>query len=402
MSLMRTLRDAPFLHAARLRAYLRLLAVFVVLGQGGALVQTAWRIWHDPQHLAPVSDFSIFKVAGGLALQGQGAAIYNPGRTDPEVGKLVPLGPHDTLPFFYPPVFILFCLPLALVPYLVAYYGFLLTGYGACCALLLRQNAKRLAPLAILVMPAALINSLNGQNGFLSGIAFAGGAVWLEEKPVLAGIFLGLLAFKPQLALALPIGLFAARRFKAAFATAMTAATLSLASLALFGMPTWRAFFAASAGMRQALMLDRSDWIRQLSLYTALRMTGLAVSPALAAQGILAIAILALTYTACRKRPGAGAEIAVMAAAATLVSPHIMDYDLPILAPGLMWAAASGFAGGFAGFEKSALMLAYLLPLYARLMNVGPGIPVAFLVLLTVFGFFWRRAMSGAPRAVIT
>ena len=77
--------------------------------------------------------------------------------------------------------------------------------------------------LLALAAPMAFINALVGQNGFLTA-ALIGGALYLiPVRPVLAGICLGLLTYKPQYGLLFPIVLIAAGHWRVFISAAVTA-----------------------------------------------------------------------------------------------------------------------------------------------------------------------------------
>ena len=61
--------------------------------------------------------------------------------------------------------------------------------------------------------PAVFINIGHGQNGFLTAALLGGALHWLDRKPWLAGILIGLLAYKPQFGVLIPIALLAGQRW---------------------------------------------------------------------------------------------------------------------------------------------------------------------------------------------
>ena len=64
-----------------------------------------------------------------------------------------------------------------------------------------------------------------------------------------------------------------------------------------------------------------------------------------------------------------------LVAATLLASPFLLDYDLTLLAFPLAYLAREGLERGFAPFEKSVLILAYLLPLASRILAGGLDLP---------------------------
>ena len=94
-----------------------------------------------------------------------------------------------------------------------------------------------------------------------------------------------------------------------------------------------------------------------------------------------------------RRKPGARAEGATLAAAACVVTPFLLDYDLMLTAIPLAWVAAEAERGRFLPWEKVILASAFLLPLVARALAIWVGVPVAPLVLIALLGVVVRRAL---------
>ena len=94
----------------------------------------------------------------------------------------------------------------------------------------------------LLASPAMAINLLMGQNGCLTAALWVGGAALLPRRPATAGALFGLLTFKPQLGVLIPVFLLAGRRYRAILAACLSAAVLAAASVVAFGPGSWRAF----------------------------------------------------------------------------------------------------------------------------------------------------------------
>ena len=63
--------------------------------------------------------------------------------------------------------------------------------------------------LLALAFPAVLVNLGHGQNGFLTAALLGGALVVLDRRPIVAGILFGLLVYKPQFGLMIPLALVA-------------------------------------------------------------------------------------------------------------------------------------------------------------------------------------------------
>ena len=166
----------------------------------------------------------------------------------------------------------------------------------------------------------------------------------------------------------------------------------------VLGTAAWRGFLASAPAIRDALENHREDWGKLQSLFTAVRLGGLPLAWAYAAQAVLAIVVLAVLARLAWRRPGGGAEVAAMTAAAMLCTPHILDYDLAACGVPLAWLLAQASRSGWLPWEKLAAGAAFLWPLAARLLTQSGALPVGPLVLLGLFFVVVRRAREGPPK----
>ena len=98
----------------------------------------------------------------------------------------------------------------------------------------------------MLLAPSGFVNILLGQNGFITtALAVAGFAV-LPQRAVVAGIMFGLLTFKPQLGILIPIALIAMRQWSAMAAAAVTAALLLGLTHVSYGGDVWLQFWQST------------------------------------------------------------------------------------------------------------------------------------------------------------
>jgi hypothetical protein len=333
-------------------------------------------------------DFASFWTAGRMTLGGDAAEVYHPAAHLAAQQALYAGAKTGYAAFFYPPIFLFACLPLALLPFGVAAVAWVLAT-GALYA----AAVRRLLPggvVAALAFPAAFINAAYAQNGFLSAGLFALAALWLERRPALAGACLGALAYKPQLGLLAPVALAAAGRWRAFGAAAAIVALLALASALAFGPATWRGFIAVSPLARQWLQDGSVDFGKMISVFAALRLLGASLGVAYAAQAILTVASAALLARLVRRRPGGAAEIAALVAATLLATPFALHYDLVILAVPLAWLLAEARRGGFLSWERTTLALLYVAPLPLLVAGVD-GVPLTPLAILALLTLLTRR-----------
>src|ERR1700719_1265642 len=91
--------------------------------------------------------------------------------------------------------------------------------------------------------PMVLSNGLVGQNGFLTAGLIGGTLYLLPTRPVLSGICLGLLTYKPQYGLLFPLVLIAASQWKVFFTAGIVAVLIASLSWLAFGTESWQALF---------------------------------------------------------------------------------------------------------------------------------------------------------------
>jgi hypothetical protein len=380
------LRDGRWASAERARLVPRLIAVLaVVVGVVWvALSRDGVDITGNP--LGP--DFLNVYAAGRMVGEGRPAAVYDwPAHGAVESAVL----PHEGYyGWHYPPMFLALAAPLARLGYAKALGLYLALTYGlylGAAALFLRG---RLAPglgrealLAAAVMPAALVNMGHGQNGFLTAALLTAALALLERRPVLAGVALGLLAYKPQFGLMIPIALFAGRHWRTIVAASLTVALTVAASVLAFGWASWAAF-AGSWGLTRTVILEQgaTGWEKIVSLFSAARLLGGSVGLAYAVQGIgTVLAAVAVAFVWARSSDPLR-RAAVLALALPLGTPYVLDYDLVILMPAVAGLALVGFEAGFAPWRRTLLALLYLTPLVSRQIGLVAHLPAMQAVML--------------------
>jgi hypothetical protein len=341
------------------------------------------------------TDFVSFWTASQPALGGQPAAAYDASAHAAAQRALFSSASGNYYAFFYPPVFLLLCLPLAMLPYGAALIAWLAGGFLVLVSCLRRLLPQRWAVLPIVAFPALLVNAGHGQNGFLSAACFGGGLL-MQRWPVLAGVCLGGLAFKPHLALAMPIALIAAQRWSALAAAMAMGIGLSALSWLVLGEDAWRGFFDAAPLARATLESGLVDPAKMQSLFAAIRLIHGSLRAAYAAMTLASLVLLA---RATARHPGARTEGALLVAASLLATPFLLDYDLVCLSLVLAWVAAAAQETGWRPWEKVILLAAYVLPLVSRPAAMAAGIPLGPPVLFCLLLVVIRRAAAPAePR----
>ena len=268
---------------------------------------------------ASAPDFLSYWAAARMSALGQPALVYNVALHHAAEKLAVPTVGY--LPFGYPPPFLLLLLPFGMAPFPIAFANWI-----AITAALYILAARRLIDVRFsLAQAAAAANFIIGQNGFLTAAIFIRGTALLATRPFLAGTILGLLSFKPQLALLLPVALLAGREWRAVSGGILCAFALAAAGLLLFGATSYQGFFAMLPQFSRWLSAGRWRWDELASVYALLRFFGVLPAAALAIHFVVALGAAAITGYAWATKSERRA--AILAASTLLVSPYLFTYD---------------------------------------------------------------------------
>jgi hypothetical protein len=253
--------------------------------------------------------------------------------------------------------------------------------------------------LLALAFPAVLINVGHGHNGFLTAALLGGALVSLDRRPLIAGILFGLMAYKPQFGLMIPIALAAGGYWRTFVAAAVTAVLLTLVTTLVFGVQVWHAFFVG-AEFTRTVVLEQGDtgWHKIQSIFSWARMWGAPVPLAYAIQGAATLVFAMATAWLWHGKAPYPLKAAGLCLAAILATPYTLDYDMMVLAPAIAFLAADGMARGFGPWEKTALAALWLVPLVARTVPQVTMIPLGVPAMLAMLVLILRRAeLAVAP-----
>ncbi|MEX0643788.1 MAG: glycosyltransferase family 87 protein [Parvularculaceae bacterium] len=389
------LKDADWIDAARVRRVSIVVILFSLVGLAG-LVATSDGM-RDYQGRPLGADFSNVWAAGRMALDGRAAEAYDWAAHHAEQQKAFA---DPATPFYgwhYPPFFLIAAAALAFLPYTAA-WGL----WMAATAPLYLAAMRAIAPLkgaliAAVAFPAVFVNVTHGQNGFLTAALIGAALLVLDRRPAVAGVLIGLLAYKPQFGVLIPLVLLVTGRWKTFGAAAATVLMLSALTTALFGAEIWRAFLD-SGHLTRAIVLESGNtgWEKIQSIFSALRALGAPVGAAYAAQGALFLAVAASLIWVWRGPAPHGVKAAALIIGSLLATPYVMDYDLMALGPAMGFFIAEGVKSGFRPYEKSALALAFVAPIIARPVAEATFVPLGLIALVALFALALRRARDGA------
>ncbi|MEM9169928.1 MAG: glycosyltransferase family 87 protein [Pseudomonadota bacterium] len=378
------LRDAAWLDEARARRVCGLALVVTIAAVLG-LVATGDG-FRDVAGRPIGTDFFSFWSAGALMQDAGAAAAYNLQAQYGLHERLLGPDPHF-YPYLYPPPFLVLAAGFSALPYLAAWSAWTAATFAAYLGAIRAIIPNKTALLAAAAFPAAFLNAAHGQTALLTAALLGGALAVLPRRPLLAGVLIGALIFKPQAALLVPVALAAGGYWRAigAAAGALTA-VLALTTLA-YGADIWTAYGATAEFTRTHIVEQGGGaFYKMQTLFGALRGWGVAVAPAYAAQAALGVAAGLGVAVVWRDRAAPfEAKAAVLLIGGLLATPYAMDYDLLMLAPAGAFLARRALREGFGPYERAALAFAWCAPFIARTGAQATSLPIGLLAVALVF-----------------
>ncbi|MGB8609199.1 glycosyltransferase family 87 protein [Bradyrhizobium sp.] len=347
-----------------------------------------WWILDDKGLGIPIDFVNVWS-AGKLVLDGHPALAY-----DWDIQKQVQIAVlgqsyEGNFAWHYPPPFLFVAALLAHFPYAVAFIGWAAISLVPYLAVMRAIVGRPFGWLLAAAFPVVLTNTLVGQNGFLTASLIGGTLYLMPTRPVLAGICLGLLSYKPQYGLLFPLVLIAASQWTVFFTAGVVAAAMAFVSWLAFGTETWQAFFHWLPMFSQAFLTEgRAPWGKMQSIFALVRYFGGTEQLAWVFQWIMNGAVAVLLVLMWRSsRIGYPLKAAALAAGCLLVTPYLFLYDMMVLATALAFLVRIGLSEGFQPYELPALGLVAALLMFYPLV----GAPTGFGATLVVSCLIARR-----------
>lgn len=294
-------------------------------------------------------------------------------------------------PFPYPPTFLILLWPLGLLPYDAAYLAWT-AGTLALFIWAVVRTCSRL-PLGVIgtiVAPTSIACIGFGQSGFLAATLIVAGIRLAGSRPVLSGILIGMLSYKPQLGMLVPIA-FAAAGLWPAFAVACaTVVALAAITTITFGWAVWPAWISMLPSY--AAIFDREATLKYIpTVLGNLQMIGVALPIAKVIQGLAAIVVAVLVWHCFRRGPTKLAAAALLVGT-FLATPHAFVYDMPMTTAAIILfiEARLKATAAFNLAEVLILTLAFMSPLL--MLGHDPTLPIGYVPLALLFGLIlWQK-----------
>jgi arabinofuranan 3-O-arabinosyltransferase len=396
--------------AWRLRAYSLGIAVvyavvFIHVYRGGGWIVTS--------EGAPIyTDFITGWVAGVQALRGNVAALYDPGEFLKIQTALLGSQPFFYPNWPYPPTFSLIMAPFSVLPYFWSFVTWTFLTLLGCLVVVYLIVRRSPAIALVLASPFTLWNILPGQNGFLLASLLGASLFFLESQPVVAGIFIGCLTYKPQFGILLPVALVAAKQWRAVASAVATAALLAGVSVAAFGASAWEAFprgLLQQFGVvlkAEGLPDAAANWGYLQSVYGLIRYLHGGATLAWVGQAFVALSAATIVWLVWRSPTRYALKAATLSAAALLASPYAFAYDMAAVAIPFAFLAKDQMRCGMLRGEQTILLglFSAVLTLLVVFRDPPDGIPFGSLpglgpaVLIVLLSIILRRILMSAGR----
>jgi len=182
-------------------------------------------------------DFCWIWVSSKIAVSSDPSAINDPAAVTALYDKL--FNPGECLfrhhQYIYPPTFLFFIYALGFLPYLAAFALWVVATF-ILYEVAIYAIVRRSVALIVAIAPFPVVKNIQlGHNGFLTAGLVGLSLVFVESRPWLSGIFLGMLTFKPQLGLLFPLALLASRNWRTLASATATSLIFAVTAAIAFG-----------------------------------------------------------------------------------------------------------------------------------------------------------------------
>ncbi|WP_315753829.1 MULTISPECIES: glycosyltransferase family 87 protein [unclassified Bradyrhizobium] len=327
-----------------------------------------------------------------------GASIYDPVALARYQQTLDPTLGGGGFPYPYPPTFLLVLIPLGMLALPVAYVCWISITFTLYGLATLGRDWRSLTSLALLAAPTTLINAITGQNGFLSAALLIGGLRLLASHPIIAGALLGLLAYKPQFVLLMPVVLLASRNWRAILSAIATTVIVAVVTSAVLDPWIWLEWVVKFPSYQAQLQANQASLDHMMpTVIAGLHALGAPPPIGYLVQLLLSCSIVVMVWDAWRRGMTEQA-IALVAVGSVVATPYAMIYDMPMVAAGIAihWKARSDM-----GEPVAALEIGLVTALGACLLAmIGHSVPLAAAILLVVLALSIAGVFDRSSRSV--
>ncbi|WP_052161893.1 glycosyltransferase family 87 protein [Hoeflea sp. BAL378] len=385
---------------ARQAKILLLLLFALSLAFGVKSYVSLWTFTHEGLSIGslktPYWDFLNLWFGSRLAVSGEVAVLFDPDAYREAMRAIygATLPDHE---WSYPPSMLLVGAPLSALPLPLAYVLWTFAGALALYAALTCLPIPPVPRLLLVVSPVVLQNAFFGQNGAFTAALMIAALALAPRRPLLAGVFAGILTLKPHLGILIPVAWLAAGHWRAIFSAGVVAVGLFAATGLMFGFSVWAEFRAVTTPLMVSILeapFPQHYHTQAMTVFIAVRALGGPLALAYGAQIATALLAIAVTFRIWRPGPGRMPEtdrIILTALMALIATPYGYTYDGPAIALAAVWLALSR---DLALGSRLVLWIVWLFPVFipSMMMYQIYGFFVMIPIALALMIFFLPKA----------
>ena len=358
----------------------------------------AWRLVHGQWVILPDGrlrcvDFGWMWLSGSFAVSANSAQIFDYSTFS---AAQIALFGHVNCPFItpyvYPPTYLFMTYFLGFMPYLIAFAAWVLVTlvlYGTAVYTIIPRQAAVIAALSPFFVA---VNADFGHNGYITAALIGFSLAFLEPRPWLSGIFLGLLSYKPHIGVLFPLALVASRNWRALASATVATVILGIGAAVAFGPEGWLSFLHTLLDRQSTLSPDFAVPLALHSVFGLLRWVETSGQVSWGGHLIVA-AIVALTVLVVwAKSIPFSLKAAVLCIGSAMVPPYILFYDLCILTIAVAFLVLDGMSRGFLPGERTVILICFA-ALFLVQVPIGPAVCAA-LLFLTLRRIFEDRRLG--------
>jgi hypothetical protein len=287
----------------------------------------------------------------------------------------------------YPPSILLIGAPLGMMPIFSAY---LVWTVGTIAALHFSLRPLGLSPLAQLLVvfsPVVMLSALFGQNGALTAALLFAALALSTERPLLAGVFAGLLSVKPHLGILIPFAYLASGNWRAFLSAALTAIAMIMVTAVLFGAEAWPLFLEKTAPLMASILEAPYPQLYHANAMTFFifgRWLGLSVTASYLLQGLFSLLAIAVTIWLWHRKSAVPLQMRVVMTALLTIcaTPYGYSYDAVPYSVAVAWLFLTA-----ASPNRYIFGALWIFPYFADMPNFyGYGVSILVPAGLAIYG----------------
>lgn len=309
-------------------------------------------------------DFGWMWLSGKLAASGEAAQVFDPTAfSAAQLAFYFPsLGSDNSLVFnrfYYPPTFLFFTYPLGFMPYLIACAAWVAASLVLYEAAVYAIVSRRAALIAAATPFFVMVNIEFPHTGFLTAGLMGLTAVFMERRPWISGIFLGLLTYKPHFGLLFPVALLASRNWRALGSATATTVILCVTAATAFGYDGWASFIDALGDRSGSLGPGARGEVMLYSMFGMLHRAGASPWISWSVQSGVSITVALVVWVLWAKPISYDLRAAALCVGSVIVSPYVLFYDLCILSIAVAFLVKEGLSCGFLPGERIIMLMCW-------------------------------------------